>query len=193
MGDDARIEVATLQDGDCDVLPGGFSYEVQTVYLASLSPVTGSFTLNFEGQETGPIAVGATAAEVKARLEALDTIFATNVRMEDLDTNLNTRAWTVTFTHQRHTLTQGAADANLMVGTTNFGETTAEVHVTERVAAATPRVRVLGLTAGREYHARVTAYNRAGYGPVSAEVAASRRRRPRRRTRSASPSAPARR
>ena len=130
VGDDARIEVATLQDGDCDVLPGGFSYEVQTVYLASLSPVTGSFTLNFEGQETGPIAVGATAAEVKARLEALDTIFATNVRMEDLDTNLNTRAWTVTFTHQRHTLTQGAADANLMVGTTNFGETTAEVHVT---------------------------------------------------------------
>ena len=29
-----------------------------------------------------------------------------------------------------------------------------------------------GLAAGREYHARVTAYNRAGYGPVSAEVAA---------------------
>ena len=107
--------------------------------------------------------MGATAAEVKARLEALDTIFATNVRMEDLDTNLNTRAWTVTFTHQRHTLTQGAADANLMVGTTNFGETTAEVHVTERVAGSDAFAYAFsGLTAGREYHARVTAYNRAG-------------------------------
>merc|ERR1711965_28084 len=58
-----------------------------------------------------------------------------------------------------------------MVGTTNFGETTAEVHVTERVAGS-DAFAFSGLTAGREYHARVTAYNRAGYGPVSAEVAA---------------------
>ena len=52
-------------------------------------------------------------------------------------------------------------------------ETTAEVHVTERVAGSDAFAYAFsGLTAGREYHARVTAYNRAGYGPVSAEVAA---------------------
>ncbi|KAH8057932.1 serine/threonine kinase [Aureococcus anophagefferens] len=138
IGDDARIEVEEVTEGYCDVVSGGFSYEVQTVQVDALSTVSGSFKLSFEGQETASI-----AADARDRA---------------------------------HTLTQGAQDASLMVSDTAdlSPSSTAEVVITERIKGADAfRYAFDGLDAGKEYFARVTAYNSAGYGPCRP----SRRRR----------------
>ncbi|KAH8048885.1 serine/threonine kinase [Aureococcus anophagefferens] len=181
IGDDARIEVEEVTEGYCDVVSGGFSYEVQTVQVDALSTVSGSFKLSFEGQETASIAVDASAIEFKYALEALDTIFTANVVAEDYEPSKGPRLWTVTYTHQAHTLTQGAQDASLMVSDTAdlSPSSTAEVVITERIKGADAfRYAFDGLDAGKEYFARVTAYNSAGYGPVSSVATATPRTQP---------------
>ncbi|KAH8098078.1 serine/threonine kinase [Aureococcus anophagefferens] len=124
IGDDARIEVEEVTEGYCDVVSGGFSYEVQTV--------------------------------------------------------------------QAHTLTQGAQDASLMVSDTAdlSPSSTAEVVITERIKGADAfRYAFDGLDAGK-YFARVTAYNSAGYGPVSSVATATPRTQPGLRAPSPSPLPP---
>lgn len=66
--------------------------EVQTVTVTG-SPTGGNFTLTFDGDETDDIAHNATAAVVKAALEALDSIGTGNVRV----TGSAGGPWTVTF------------------------------------------------------------------------------------------------
>lgn len=63
-----------LSDGDVS------QNEQQTVTLGN-SPTGGTFTLTFAGQTTAAIAYNATAATVKARLEALSTIGSGNVNV----------------------------------------------------------------------------------------------------------------
>ncbi|KAK7234527.1 protein serine/threonine kinase [Aureococcus anophagefferens] len=149
--------VEEVTEGYCDVVSGGFSYEVQTVQVDALSTVSGSFKLSFEGQETASIAVDARPRSSSSTLEALDTIFTANVVAEDYEPSKGPRLWTVTYTHQAHTLTQGAQDASLMVSDTAdlSPSSTAEVVITERIKGADAfRYAFDGLDAGKEYFAR---------------------------------------
>lgn len=57
----------------------GVANERQTLTVAGGPPTAGTFTLTFNGQATAPLAFNATAAQVRAALEALGTIGAGNV------------------------------------------------------------------------------------------------------------------
>lgn len=170
-GDDARIDVAEYNPGSCDIVPGGFTYEVQTIYVDALSPVSGKFALAFEGAKTRPIVYDASADEMKRALEGLGTIFTVNVRREiRTPASFGMYAWTVTFTHQAHTLTQGAQDATLIVADASSLEpsSTARVNIFENIRGTDAfSFQFDALTPGQRYFARVGAYTQAGYGPVS--------------------------
>ena len=62
-----QIAVATARNGEAGVS------EVQTLSVAG-SPSTGTFTLNFSGQETSPIAYNASAVAIKTQLIALNNL-----------------------------------------------------------------------------------------------------------------------
>jgi hypothetical protein len=62
--------------------------------VKGVTPVTGSFTVFFEGQYTDDIAMDASAADMKSALESLSTIG--NLRVSRDDTN-NGFKWTVSF------------------------------------------------------------------------------------------------
>lgn len=96
-------------------MPGGFSYEMQTVQIDALSNASGSFKRSFEDQETGSIAVDAPVIESKYAAEALDTIFTADVVAEGYEPSKGIHRFTVTYAREVRTLTQGAQDAPLMV------------------------------------------------------------------------------
>jgi hypothetical protein len=54
--------------------PGHYTYEVQTVRSASLSPIDGTFKLNMEGYDTELIEHNESAISFKQKLESLHTI-----------------------------------------------------------------------------------------------------------------------
>lgn len=89
------IDIVHLGLGGNDYIRGDFKeyaycdeehvyipYEWQTLVFYG-EPTGGTFTVTFQGQTTAPIALGATAAEVQNALEALSTIGAGNVEVED--------------------------------------------------------------------------------------------------------------
>lgn len=88
--------------------------EVQTATVTG-APTGGSFTLTFAGQTTTALAHNATAAVVRAALEALSTIGAGNVTV-----TLAGNVYTVTFVGAlgRQDVAAMTATANLTGGTT---------------------------------------------------------------------------
>lgn len=90
LSPNSLITVNSVQSGIC---------EVQAVVLStdkdfSVSPSEGTFTLEYEGQYTGDINIGASAAEVKAALESLSKIGRVKVARQ---VNGNGFKWTVSF------------------------------------------------------------------------------------------------
>lgn len=75
-----------------NIVADGKSNEVQTVTITG-GPTGGTFTLTYAGQTTGTIAFDATAATVKAALQALSTVGAGNVSVAGASGG----PWTVTF------------------------------------------------------------------------------------------------
>lgn len=69
--------------------------EVQKVYLTG-EPTSGTFTLTVSGETTGPIPHNATAAQVEAKLKALDVIGNGDVKVEAGNDWLNS-PYTITF------------------------------------------------------------------------------------------------
>jgi len=95
--------------------------EVQTVNV--FQATGGTYTLSFQGQETGPIAYNASPAEVEAALTALPTIGAGNVEVKR-----PTFEYVVTFTGALDGLDVEAlkADASSLVGGEGKGVSIAE-------------------------------------------------------------------
>jgi YD repeat-containing protein len=76
---------------------GGPIDEIQRVGYTAGTSTAGTFTLTFNGQTTGNLSHGATAATVRTALEGLSTIGTGNVAVEKLsDTNMR-QEWKVTF------------------------------------------------------------------------------------------------
>ena len=67
--------MATLLDGQVGIADEVYTNQVQTVTITG-TPTGGTFTLAFNGAVTAPIAFNATAAAVKAALEALPSVGA---------------------------------------------------------------------------------------------------------------------
>jgi hypothetical protein len=72
----------------------GFVFATVVEQVKGVSPVTGSFTVFYEGYFTDDIQHDASAADVKAALEALPTINAVKVLREDTNNGFK---WTVSF------------------------------------------------------------------------------------------------
>jgi hypothetical protein len=167
LGDKPEIRVAEVTNGVADLVPGHFTYEVQTVTATGYSDLGGTFTLTFEGRTTSNIAFGATAAEMTTHLEGLDTIHTVSVAK--LSASAAHHVWAVTFTHEVHEVEQGAGNIGLMLAdSAQLTGDSATVSVATSISGTEPRSVVIdGLATGTEYHARVSAYNPLGYGSLS--------------------------
>jgi autotransporter-associated beta strand protein len=73
------VQAGVLNIGNTGALGGPLTSEVQTVSLSGAT--TGTFTLTFKGQTTGPLVFNATAAQVQAALAGLSTVGAGNVNV----------------------------------------------------------------------------------------------------------------
>lgn len=113
----AEVTTAKVQDG------GSPDDEVQLVSLPT-GPTGGTFTLTFQGQTTGAIAYNASAATVKAALDALSNITAVSVT--------GTGPWEVTFDGA----TWGGTDVALMTGSGSSLTGMTATHATTQNAVA---------------------------------------------------------
>ena len=170
-GDDPRMSVREVTKGHGDVVPGSYTYEVQTVRTTALSIIAGTFKLNMEGYDTEPIYWNETAEEFKQKLESLHTIYTVNVERETLNTDLQLFAWQITFTHMKNERVQGSS--NIPPLTVSYSTLTpamsAEALVFEEIKGSSPmRIDLTDLKPGLEYAARVTAYNNRGFSLKSA-------------------------
>jgi len=189
VGDKPHVEVIEVTPGSADLTPGDYTMEVQTIRTESLSVLGGTFRLTFENRQTEPIAFDANAMpqdggtvgeSMKEKLEALTTIHSVNVVKETFDDAFGWTAWTVTFTHVVHELEQGAGNVGLFLADyASLTGNSAKVAVSEAVKGTDQMNFVIGnLITGTMYHARVTAYNSRGNGPLSAVSSAMPRTQP---------------
>ena len=67
-----EVRVVEVTPGKADLVPGTFTYEVQTITVSALSDITETetFTLSFEGRTTGGIQFKASAEQMSTALEA---------------------------------------------------------------------------------------------------------------------------
>jgi len=174
VGDDPRMDIVEITKGNCDIVPGLYTYEVQTIHTSALSPIDGWFRLNFEGYDTELMRVNETAESFKQKLESLHTIYTVNVDRESINDEFELYAWKVTFTHMRNERVQGAG--NLPPMTVEYELTpasSASVNVFEDIKGSSPTRITLGpLRKAQMYYARVTAYNNRGFSLTSAVTSA---------------------
>lgn len=170
IGEDPQMHVAEIVAGSADVIPGGYSYEVQTIRVQSLSPVSGWFVLGMAGYETPPIYIQESYISFKQKLESLPTIFTVKVKRDILSTPMNLFCWTVTFTHTKREVVQGAGQLPplTVVSTSSLmPNTSAVVEVFEVVKGTHPlQVNLANLTTGSTVHTRITSYNDRGFSRV---------------------------
>lgn len=99
LGDDPRMEVEEITPGMGDIVPGSFTYEVQTISTFALSTLSGTFRLNMEGYITPDIDVAEGVVSFRQKLEYLKTIYTVKVKREVVSVPKNLYAWTITFAH----------------------------------------------------------------------------------------------
>ena len=186
-GDKPQMSVVELVQGKADIMPGGYTYEVQTVRVGSLAPLptavvggqtrpTDTFVLNMEGYDTPAIRVDETARAFMQKLASLPTIYTVKVTRELLSAPNYLYAWTITFAHMRHEVVQGAGDLPpFTVTSATFSPTLlASVNVFELIKGTHPlQYALTGLVPGVKYNARVTAYNSRGYSLTSSVASAT--------------------
>jgi hypothetical protein len=90
VGDDVYMSVSEVTSGSADIYPGDFTYEVQTIYTDAQAPVSGKFSLSFEGLTTPELWFDSSAAVVKDALDSLGSIHTVNVVRSSLDATLKT-------------------------------------------------------------------------------------------------------
>ncbi|GMH48103.1 hypothetical protein TL16_g00217 [Triparma laevis f. inornata] len=181
VGDDAYMTVIEVTTGSADIYPGEYTYEVQTIYTSAQTAVSGSFTLSFEGMTTPSMWYDSSAAVVKDALDSLGTIHTVNVVRSQLDSALETYAWTVTFTHLKDENVQGAGDIGLLIPNKDSlaPSRTVAIDVFENVKGTNQMsYKISGVTAGESYYSRVSAYNSLGFGVVSSTSSATPRGQP---------------
>ena len=185
-GDKPQMRVVEVVQGKGDIVPGGYTYEVQTVRVSSLAPLpttfvggkavpTDSFVLNMEGYDTPSIRVDETARSFMQKLAALPTIFTVKVTRELLSAPSRLYAWTITFAHMRQEVVQGAGDLPpfTVTSATFSSSLLASVNVFELVKGTHPlQFALTGLVPGVSYNTRVTAYNARGYSLTSSVATA---------------------
>ena len=167
VGDEAEMDVQELVSGNADIVPGSFTYEVQTVRVQALSAVTGSFVLDMEGYQTPAILYSDTAVTFKQKLESLPTIYTVKVVREQLSSTYNLYAWTITFTHMKKEVVQGAGDLPpLTVFSQSLSPSdSATVQVFQLIQGTHPlQISLSPLFPSIKYSARVSAYNERGFG-----------------------------
>ena len=170
----ARMHVRKMQNGWGDIVPGDFTFEVQSALAvadSALSPLS-RFALEFEGYETASLPITATAIQVRDALESLSTLHTASVQAEDLVAGGNVtdgRIWRITYTHAEEETMQGAGNLPLAIGNdTLLNGTNARIEVREMVAGTDAlRVDLEGLPVGQTVYVRVAAYNRNGHGLFS--------------------------
>jgi len=175
VGDNPQMDVKEVVKGNADIVPGGFTYEVQSVTTTALSPISGTFTLNYGGYTTPPIAYDEPAFSFKQKLEALHTIQTVDVSRINSNGPFHNYTWIVTFAHMKEESVQGAGDlAPLIPDASNlFPQSSAQVNVFEIVKGSAPLYYELdGLSAGMTYNVRVTAYNNRGMSTASSAATA---------------------
>lgn len=169
-GDDPRVSVAEVTRGSADIVPGAYTYEVQTVSTTALSTISGQFSLVMEGYTTPLISHDETAVSFRQKLEALPTIYAVKVRRIPLSAQKELFSWVITFAHMRREVVQGAGRLPpLTVGAAYLEPAaSASVQVFEAVKGTDPlHITLSGLEPGVVYNARVVAYNDRGYSQNS--------------------------
>ena len=172
LGGNPRLSISELVKGIGDILPGSYTNEVQTIYIhrekGYLSNITGTFTLEFEGQTTSIIDINDGALEMRKALEALLTIHTVNVKKIDRANGAN--LWIITFTHLVHERIPGSGDISLIrVPYSSLNEPSiTSVRSFENVKGTKAMSYTIGeCIPGVMYFARVSAYNAIGYGDPS--------------------------
>jgi hypothetical protein len=174
QGDEPLCTVTEITKGFADIVPGAYTYEVQTVSTIALSQISGTFQLTKGGYTTGNIPVDADAVAFKTALESIATIYTVHVTREQTNTALGLYAWTVTFAHMKHEVVQGAGDIPPFTVTSQLlPVTTAQVNVFEKIKGTNPlQLSVGGLQTGVSYFARLFSYNDRGYSLTAATASA---------------------
>lgn len=173
-GDEPIIEVLEITKGSGDIVPDSYTYEVQTIRLASLASLAGSggtFILAIEGYNTPAIQYDESAETLMTKLETLPVVHTVKVTREVVSAVNGLYAWTITFTNMKHEVVQGAGNIPpfTLVSTTFSANLVAEVHVFEEVKGTHPfQYTLTNLTPSTLYSVRVTAYNDRGYSLHSA-------------------------
>ena len=192
LGVKPTVTTNEVLKGRADIVPGSFSFEEQLISIEALSPLSGTFTLDFEDEQTEPISVGASAADLAAALDGLSSIHTVSVSAvpalaysefgahpshpaathSEVASPARASAWMVTFTHMVHERYQGAGNIGMLRMNASLTLGTAlRASVTEFKRGTEPlRLVLSGLSAGVSYFARVTAYNSRGHGLPSSVV-----------------------
>lgn len=167
VGDDPSLIFKETVAGDADIYPGDYTNEVQAVTISSLSVVSGTFALAFEGKEVASLAFDETAESFKAKLEAIDTIFCGDVKRFMVDADLNLYSWHITLAWLNGEVVPGAGNLGLftVLSTDNLDGNGVDVGVYELVTGTNPLEHAIpNLLPGVRYYARVAAHNSRGYG-----------------------------
>ncbi|KAG2799873.1 hypothetical protein PC129_g19825, partial [Phytophthora cactorum] len=174
-GDFPQIRVVEVVQGFQDLAIGDFTHEVQEVFTDGVSPVTGSFTLTFNGKTTTPIDAEASALEMQAALQATTSTYSIKVYRAVRNAAINTAAWTVTFAYLRGEEMVGAGNIFTMtVENSQISGTSAVVQVANKVIGSDPfRFSLTGLRPGVRYYAHVMAYNADGFGSATSPLASA--------------------
>lgn len=170
VGDDPSLTFREKVAGRADIYPGDYTNEVQAVTVTSLSAVSGTFTLAFEGKEVAAVSYDESAESFKEKLEAIDTIFCVDVKRFTVDEGLNLHSWYVTLAWLNGEVVPGAGNLGLftVASTSNLDGNGADVGVFELVAGTNPMEYTLpDLLPGVQYFGRVAAHNSRGFGDFS--------------------------
>ena len=171
-GDEPSIEIVEVTKGAADITPGGYTHEVQSIRVTSLAPITqGTFILSLGGYSTPPISYDESATVFLKKIESIPVIHTVKVNRELVSAVNVQYVWTVTFTHMRREVVQGAGSILpfTLVSNTFDPLILADILIFEEVKGTHPfSFTLTNLSTAVVYNTRVTAYNARGYSTVSA-------------------------
>lgn len=170
IGDDPSLTFTEKIAGGADVYPGDYTNEVQAITVSSLSRVSGTFTLAFEGKEIEAVTHNEGAESLKSKLDAIESILCVDVQRFVMSTDLNLFGWYVTFAWLNGEVVPGAGNLGLFTveSTSNLDGNGATVGVSEIVVGTNPlEYTISNLLPGVAYYAHVAAHNSRGFGPFS--------------------------
>lgn len=173
VGDDPSLTIKEKVAGRGDIFPGDYTNEVQAVTVSSLSPVSGTFTLAFEGNEMAAVEFDEPAESFKSKLEAIDTILCADVKRFTIDADLSLYSWYITLSWLNGEIVPGAGNLGLftVMSTDNLSGNGAVVGVFELVVGTNPmEYTISNLLPGVQYYGRVAAHNSRGFGEFSADT-----------------------